>query len=104
MTPATFAMANARSMSIGFSSSLSASSVSNRWLRRSSTLFFMSLRPLPDLSLERAERPDGVSERFRKRVNGIAPHQIRAADELQVGQRAVRAVAVLEHHGVTGGN
>ena len=42
--PATFAIAFARAMSIGLSSSWSASSVANRWFRRSSILFFMAWR------------------------------------------------------------
>src|SRR5687767_2776409 len=78
-TLATSAMVRARSRSIGFSSSFSASMVSKRWLRRSSILFFTGLPP--DAAVERAEQLYGPGERLRQVVHGVARHQLAARDE-----------------------
>src|SRR6185295_13217945 len=96
MVCATAAMVFARSSSIGFSSSLSASSVANRWLRKSSILFCIPLS-LVDLALQSAlelnDQPD------LPRVPGVVAipaHQLLASHELEVVEDQVLAVAVLE--------
>src|ERR1035441_7968640 len=86
-------MARARCTSIGLSGSLSASMVSNRWLRRSVILFFIDF---PYLALERGSESDDLGQLWRIVVDRIAPHQLSTGDEFEVVEVEVRLVAVLE--------
>src|ERR1700678_164541 len=89
-------MARARCTSIGLSGSLSASMVSNRWLRRSVILFFIDF---PYLALERGSESDDLGQLWRIVVNRIATHQLSTRDEFEVVEVEVRLVAVSEGDG-----
>jgi hypothetical protein len=55
--------------------SLSASSVSNRWLCKSVSVFFMET---PQFALQGCIEPDDAGQLRRVVVNGVAPHQLAA--------------------------
>src|SRR5258708_6710134 len=99
-TWATWLTALARSISIGWSLSLSASRVSERWLRRSVILFFM----LPQLPLQGSRELDDFGQFFREVMDCVARHQSLARDAFEVSDRHIGAITVFENHRVAAGN
>jgi hypothetical protein len=80
---ATPQIAFARSTSIGFSVSLSASSVSNRWLCKSLSVFFMET---PQFARQRCIEPDDAGQFRRVVVNGVVSHQLAACDQFKISR------------------
>src|SRR6266568_5088372 len=91
---ATVEIARARSISIGCSLSFSASSVSNRWLRRSPILFFTFPSSHGDGPIDRAGKLDYLFQLGRQIMNGHARGMVSARKQLKIGERVIQMVAV----------